>query len=99
MTGVQTCALPIYCRDEGLRKYWDEQSYPFHKEGDGPLYRNQPAPDYNHNMDQFAVEMVHRWYDYWRERPGTGTRVSSGVRSHILYMDRALSVVRRMEHL
>ena len=19
-----------------------------------------------------------RWYDYWRERPGTGTRVSSG---------------------
>ena len=27
-----------YCRDEGLRKYWDEYSYPFHKEGDGPLY-------------------------------------------------------------
>ena len=67
-----------YCRDEGLRKYWDEWSYPYHKEGDGPLYRNQPAPDYNHNMDQFAVEMVRRWYDYWRERPGTGTRVSSG---------------------
>ena len=67
-----------YCRDEGLRKYWDEYSYPFHKEGDGPLYRNQPAPDYNHNMDQLAVEMVRRWYDYWRERPGTGSRVSSG---------------------
>ena len=67
-----------YCRDEGLRKYWDEWSYPYHKEGDGPLYRNQPAPDYNHNMDQFAIEMVRRWYDYWRERPGTGTRISSG---------------------
>ena len=67
-----------YCRDEGLRKYWDEQSYPFHKEGDGPLYRGKPANEYNHNMDQFAVEMVRRWYDYWRERPGTGTRVSSG---------------------
>ena len=67
-----------YCRDEGLRKYWDEWSYPYHREGDGPLYRNQPAPDYNHNMDQFAIEMVRRWYDYWRERPGTGTRVSSG---------------------
>ena len=67
-----------YCRDEGLRKYWDEYSYPYHKEGDGPLYRNQPAPDYNHNMDQLAIEMVRRWYDYWRERPGTGTRVSSG---------------------
>ena len=67
-----------YCRDEGLRKYWDEWSYPYHKEGEGPLYRGQPAPAYNHNMDQFAVEMVRRWYDYWRERPGTGTRVSSG---------------------
>ena len=67
-----------YCRDEGLRKYWNEWSYPYHKEGDGPLYRGQPAREYNHNMDQFAVEMVRRWYDYWRERPGTGTRVSSG---------------------
>ena len=67
-----------YCRDEGLRKYWDEQSYPYHKEGDGPLYRNAPALDYNHNMDQFAIEMVRRWYDYYMERPGTGTRISSG---------------------
>ena len=67
-----------YCRDEGLRKYWDEWSYPYHKEGDGPLYRGKPANDYNHNMDQMAVEMVCRWYDYWCERPGTGTRVSSG---------------------
>ena len=67
-----------YCRDEGLRKYWDEWSTPYHKEGDGPLYRGKPAVEYNHNMDQFAIEMVRRWYDYWRERPGTGTRVSSG---------------------
>ncbi len=67
-----------YCRNEGLRKYWDEYSYPFHKEGDGPLYRNAPATDYNHNQDMFAVELIRRWYDYWRERPGTGRRVSSG---------------------
>jgi hypothetical protein len=67
-----------YCRDEGLRKYWDAQSYPYHQEGDGPLYRGAPALDYNHNMDQFAIEMVRRWYDYYMERPGTGTRVSSG---------------------
>ena len=67
-----------YCRDEGVRKYWDAWSYPYHNEGDGPLYRGKPALEYNHNMDQFAVEMVRRWYDYWRERPGTGTRVSSG---------------------
>ena len=67
-----------YCRDEGLRKYWDEYSYPYHKEGDGPLYRGKPTLEYNHNMDELAIEMVRRWYDYWRERPGTGTRVSSG---------------------
>lgn len=67
-----------YCRDEGLRKYWDEHSYPFHKEGAGPLHKGKPATSYNHNQDMFAIEMVNRWYDYWRERPGTGLRVSSG---------------------
>lgn len=67
-----------YCRDEGLRKYWDEYSYPFHKEGAGPLYKGKPATDYNRNQDMLAVEMVRRWYDYWRERPGTGLRVSAG---------------------
>lgn len=67
-----------YCRDEGLRKYWDEYSYPFHKEGSGPLHKGKPASDYNHNQDMLAVEMVRRWYDYWRERPGTGLRVSAG---------------------
>lgn len=67
-----------YCRDEGLRKYWDEYSYPYHKQGDGPLYRNAPAYEYNQNQDLFAVEMVRRWYDYWLERPGSGKRSSSG---------------------
>lgn len=67
-----------YCRDEGLRKYWDEYSYPFHKEGDGPLYKGQPATDYNRNQDELAITMIARWYDYWRECPGTGNRVSSG---------------------
>ena len=67
-----------YYRDEGLRKYWDEYSYPYHKEGDGPLYRNAAAPDYNHNMDMFAVGQVKSWYDYYLERPGTGSRVNAG---------------------
>ena len=67
-----------YCRDEGLRKYWDELSYPYHKEGDGPLYRGKPANDYNHNMDVFAIEMVRRWEEYWKERPGGGRRSSAG---------------------
>jgi hypothetical protein len=67
-----------YSRDEGLRKYWDEFSPPYHKDGDGPLYRNAPANDYNRNQDSHAIENVRRWYDYWEARPGTGKRVSSG---------------------
>lgn len=67
-----------YNRDEGLRKYWDDESYPYHKEGDGPLYRGKPAFEYNHNQDSFAVSMVKRWYEYWQERPGAGRRVNSG---------------------
>ncbi len=67
-----------YSRDEGLRRYWDSYSYPYHKEGDGPLYRGADASDYNHNQDMLAVEGVRRWFDYWLERPGTGGRVSSG---------------------
>jgi len=67
-----------YCRDEGVRKHWNSWSYPFHKEGDGPLYRNAPAPSYNHNMDELAVEFVKRWYDYYVERPGQGTKVNGG---------------------
>lgn len=67
-----------YSRDEGLRRYWDELTPPYHKDGDGPLHKGQSAAAYNRNQDSHAVENVLRWYDYWRERPGTGERVSSG---------------------
>jgi beta-galactosidase len=67
-----------YSRDEGLRKYWDEWTPPYHKEGEGPLHNGESAASYNHNQDQHAVEDVRRWYDYWRERPGTGARVNGG---------------------
>ncbi|MFT7775062.1 glycoside hydrolase family 2 protein [Roseateles sp.] len=67
-----------YSRDEGARKFWDELSPPFHRDGDGPEHKGQPAPTYNRNQDSHALEDVRRWVDYWRERPGTGTRVSSG---------------------
>ncbi|MEC3911863.1 DUF4982 domain-containing protein [Sphingobium sp. CR2-8] len=57
-----------YSRDEGARLYQDAFTPPFHKD----------APDYNRNQDSHAVEDVRRWNDYYRMRPGTGTRVSSG---------------------
>lgn len=67
-----------YSRDEGARKFQDALTEPFHKDGDGPLYKGQDASAYNRNQDTHAIENVKRWFDYWRERPGTGTRVSSG---------------------
>ena len=67
-----------YSRDEGLRKYWDEFSPPFHKDGEGPLYKGADASVYNRNQDSHAIENVVRWFDYWEARPGTGRRVSSG---------------------
>lgn len=77
-----------YCRDEALRKYWDNYSYPYHKQGEGSkaykstvtnkVKKQIDARAYNQNQDSFAIENVRRWYDYWRERPGTGFRVSSG---------------------
>lgn len=75
-----------YSRDEGLRKYWDDFTPPYHKDGDGPLYRNAPATDYNRNQDSHAIEDINRWYDYWCERPGTGKRVSSGG-ANIIFSD------------
>ena len=77
-----------YCRDEALRKYWDDYSYPYHKDGDGTSYyrstitnkveKREDAQVYNRNQDTFTKETVTRWYDYYRVRPGTGDRVSSG---------------------
>lgn len=67
-----------YMRDEALRKYWDELSYPFHKDGEGPHYKGVDASDYNRNQDSYVVEAVHRWWEYWKMRPGTGDRVNSG---------------------
>ncbi len=57
-----------YSRDEAARLYQDAFTPPFHPD----------SPDYNRNQDSHAVEDVKRWYDYYRVRPGTGRRVSSG---------------------
>ncbi|WP_245843578.1 glycoside hydrolase family 2 protein [Niastella vici] len=67
-----------YSRDEGSRKFWDDYTPPYHKDGDGPLYNNQNAAVYNRNMESHAVENVKRWFEFWNERPGTGARVSAG---------------------
>jgi len=67
-----------YSRDEALRKYWDEFSPPFHKNGAGPLYKGANASDYNRNQDSHAIENVIRWNEYYEARPGTGTRVNAG---------------------
>ena len=75
-----------YSRDEGLRKYWDDYTPPYHRDGEGPLYRGKEAAEYNRNQDSHAIEDVKRWFDYYRQRPGTGTRVSSGG-ANIIFSD------------
>jgi len=67
-----------YSRDEGSRKFWDDYTPPFHKDGDGPEHNGQSAASYNRNMESHAVENVKRWFEFWNERPGTGKRVSAG---------------------
>jgi hypothetical protein len=76
-----------YCRDEALRRNWDNDSYPYHKDGEGGRYspRTADAPSrvtdfsaYNRNQNSFFKELITRWWDYYRVRPGTGKRVSSG---------------------
>ncbi len=85
-----------YCRDEALRKYWDNYSYPYHKNGDGSKYykstvtnemvQKADATAYNQNQDSFFKEAVVRWYDYFRVRPGTGKRSSAGG-ANIIFSD------------
>lgn len=76
-----------YSRDEGSRKYWDDFTPPYHKDGVGPdsvwsasanKMVSRDAKPYNRNMESHAVENVKRWFEFWNERPGTGKRVSSG---------------------
>jgi hypothetical protein len=67
-----------YSRDEGLRKYWDDYTPPYHKDGEGPLHNGQNAAPYNRNMESHAIENIVRWNEFWKERPGTGRRVSAG---------------------
>jgi hypothetical protein len=64
-----------YNRSEGHRRYWDEDSPPYHEDGSG----EGEGERYNQNQDTFAIEDVRRWYEYWRERPGTGDRVNAGA--------------------
>lgn len=85
-----------YNRDEGLRKYWDNYSYPYHKNGEGSKYyrstvtneitQRPDATSYNRNQDTYFVQTIERWYDYFRVRPGTGKRVSSGG-ANIIFSD------------
>jgi beta-galactosidase len=75
-----------YSRDEGARKFWDEFTPPYHKNGTGGTTPQnavgakavRDATLYNRNQDTHAAENVKRWYDYWEMRPGTGNRVNSG---------------------
>lgn len=67
-----------YCRDEAYRMYWDNDSYPYHQSGAGGYYKRVKAADYNRCQEDFCIELIRRWDDYYQIRPGMGRRVSSG---------------------
>lgn len=46
-------------------------------------YCNDELSSAIENDESRAVELVRRWYDFWRERPGTGKRVSGGAAKSI----------------
>jgi hypothetical protein len=78
-SGKKPMWMMEYSRDEGLRKYWDDFSPPYHIDGTGSsINGTSPADAYNRNQDTHAVENVIRWFDDYEQRPGTGTRVNGG---------------------
>ena len=44
-----------YCRDEGIRKYWNDWSEPFHKEGDDLIYMNFITNGEQEQFDRMAA--------------------------------------------
>ncbi len=65
--------------DSKVAEYSGEMRY-INKSAKKPLWAMAYLLEtsYNQNKDLFTQEAVTRWYDYWRERPGTGRRVNSG---------------------
>ena len=45
-----------YCRDEGIRKYWNDWSEPYHKEGDDLIYMNFITNGEQEQFDRMAAE-------------------------------------------
>lgn len=67
-----------YSRDEGLRKYWDEHTAPYHKDGDGPLYKNESA----YAQNRTRIPRLLKISRFLTGKAGNGKRVSSGSGIH-----------------
>ncbi|MDD4923023.1 MAG: DUF4982 domain-containing protein, partial [Bacteroidales bacterium] len=77
------------CRDmldSKVAEYGGEMCY-VNKSASKPVFAMEYGSGENiQHQDLFAMDNVLHWYDYWRERPGTGKRVNSGAVS-ILFSD------------
>ncbi|MDD2612736.1 MAG: DUF4982 domain-containing protein, partial [Bacteroidales bacterium] len=64
--------------DSKVAEYGGDRNY-VDKSSSKPVFSMEYGRDERLcNQDMFAMETVARWYDFWRERPGTGRRVNSG---------------------
>jgi len=76
------------CRDmldSKIAEYGGDRLY-VNKSANEPVWVMEYGRDTainNQNQDLFAKESVARWFDFWRERPGTGRRVNSGAASYL----------------
>jgi len=71
--------------DSKIAEYGGEMIY-VNKSASEPVWTMAYGRDTainNQNQDMFARENVARWFDFWRERPGTGRRVNSGAASYL----------------
>ena len=69
--------------DSKIAEYGGEMNY-VNKSSSKPVFTMEYSREEGlRNQDMFAMETVARWYDFWRERPGTGRRVNSGGASFL----------------
>jgi len=71
--------------DSKIAEYSGEKFY-VNKSANEPVWAMEFGRDAainNQNQEMFAKENVARWFDFWRERPGTGRRVNSGAASYL----------------
>jgi len=55
-------------RDEGARRFWDDDSPPYFKAKKGPNDTWRQRSEFLYTSESFALAGIHRYWDYWQNR-------------------------------